>query len=125
MPAINPVELDQLFGEALNSGNLEALLDLYEQDASFNTEPWQEVHGREAIRQALLGFLEMNPTISLDPKTLAQTNDVALCTARWHLAGTGPDGPLEMDGQSVEVTRRQSDGSWLFIIDNPFGLGWG
>ena len=68
MLAINPVELDQLFGEALNSGNREALLDLYEQDASFNPEPGQEVHGREAIRQALLGFLEMNPTISLDPQ---------------------------------------------------------
>jgi hypothetical protein len=26
-----------------------------------------------------------------------------------------------MNGQSVEVTRRQSDGSWLFAIDMPFG----
>ncbi len=33
MPAMNPVELDQLFGEALNLGNIEALLALYEPEA--------------------------------------------------------------------------------------------
>ena len=124
MPAMNPVELDQLFGEALNSGNLEGLAALYESDASFNPEPGQEVHGKEAIRRALEGFLAMNPSITLNTKVLAQTADVTLCTADWHLTGTGPDGPLELNGQSVEVARKQSDGSWLFIIDNPFGLGW-
>ncbi len=124
MPAMKPVELDQMFGEALNSGNLEALLALYEPDASFNPEPGQEVHGKEAIRQALEGILAMNPRITLETKTLAQTSDVALCTANWHVTRNGPDGPMELSGQSVEVARKQSDGSWLFIIDNPLGLGW-
>ena len=124
MPAMKPVELDQLFGEALSSGNLEALLALYEPDASFNPEPGQEVHGKADIRQALEGFLAMKPKITMETKTLAQTADVALCTARWQINGNGPDGPIELSGQSVEVARKQSDGSWLFIIDNPFGLGW-
>ena len=124
MPAMNPVELDQLFGEALNSGNLDGLLALYEPDASFNPEPGQEIHGKEAIQQALEGFLAMNPNITLNTKVLAQTADLALCTANWRLTGTGPDGPVELNGQSVEVARKQSDGSWLFTIDNPFGLGW-
>ena len=34
MPAMNPGDLDRLFGEALNSGNIEALLALYEVNAS-------------------------------------------------------------------------------------------
>lgn len=25
-------------------------------------------------------------------------------------------------GQSVEVARRQADGTWLFVIDTPWGL---
>ncbi len=124
MPAMKPVELDQMFGQALTSGNLEALLALYEPDATFNPEPGQEVRGKEGIRQALEGFLAMNPRITMETKTLAETADVALCTAKWQLTGTGPDGPMELSGQSVEVVRKQSDGSWLFIIDNPFGLGW-
>ena len=34
MPAMNPVELDQLFGEALNTGNLQGLLALYKQECT-------------------------------------------------------------------------------------------
>ncbi len=50
----------------------------------------ERVHdGKEAIRQALEGFLAMKPNITLDTKTLAQTAEVALCTAKWHLTGTG------------------------------------
>ena len=124
MPAMNPTELDQQFSEALNSGDLEALIALYEPNASFTPEPGEEVHGGEAIREALTGFLAMKPNLTLENKTLAQTNDIALCTANWHLTGTGPEGPIDMSGQSVEVARKQADGSWLFIIDNPLGLEW-
>ena len=72
--------------QALDSGNIEALLALYEPEASFNPEPGEEIHGKEAIRQALEGFLAMKPNITLDTKTLAQTAEVALCTAKWHLS---------------------------------------
>jgi ketosteroid isomerase-like protein len=37
---------------------------------------------------------------------------------------TGPDGkPATMTGESVEVVRRQPDGSWRAVIDLPFGAG--
>jgi ketosteroid isomerase-like protein len=36
---------------------------------------------------------------------------------------TGQDGkPASMNGQSVEVVRRQPDGRWLFAVDFPFGI---
>ena len=35
---------------------------------------------------------------------------------------TTPDGsPLEMEGTYADVLRRQNDGTWKFIIDNPRG----
>jgi len=43
--------------------------------------------------------------------------------AKWQLGMTGPDGkPAQMQGQSVEIVRRQADGHWLFVIDLPFGV---
>jgi ketosteroid isomerase-like protein len=45
-----------------------------------------------------------------------------LATDRW-LEGTGADGkPMKIEGQSAEVARRQPDRTWLFVIDNPYGL---
>jgi uncharacterized protein (TIGR02246 family) len=125
MPAHKPEELDQLFAQAFNSGDVDALVALYEPEASFNPEPGQVVTGTQAIREALGNFLAMNPKLTLETKNLNQTNDIALTSANWHLTATGPDGnPVDMRGQSVELSRRQPDGTWRFVIDNPFGLGW-
>ncbi len=125
MPAHQPEELDQLFAQAFNSGDVDALVALYEPEASFNPEPGQVVTGTQAIREALGNFLAMNPKLTLETKNLNQTNDIALTSANWHLTATGPDGnPVDMRGQSVEVSRHQPDGTWRFVIDNPFGLGW-
>jgi ketosteroid isomerase-like protein len=50
--------------------------------------------------------------------------DIALSIATWTLKGTGPDGkPIQMEGTTTDVLRRQADGRWLFVIDNPWGQG--
>ena len=125
MPANNPEELDQLFAQALNAGDLDALVALYEPAGCLNSEPGQIAAGTEGIREALSGFLSINPHITIEVKNLNLAGDLALTTGKWHMTGTAPDGsPIDMNGQSVEVARQQPDGTWRFVIDNPFGLGW-
>jgi ketosteroid isomerase-like protein len=35
--------------------------------------------------------------------------------------GTDPDGnPVSLSGLAAVVHRRQADGFWLYVIDNPF-----
>jgi len=126
MTARTPEDLDRLFAEALNAGKLDALVALYEPQAALTPMPDTVVNGTAAIREALAAFLAGKPTISLTPRLVAQSGDVAVVSAKWDLAVTGPDGkPANMTGQSVEVVRRQSDGSWLFAIDLPFGVEGG
>jgi len=123
MPARKPEELDRLFATAMNAGDLDALVALYEPEAIIVPTPGQTAAGTAAIREALSAFVAMKPAVTLTARTLAQAGDIALISARWELAGTGPDGaPVRMAGQSAEVARRQPDGSWLFVIDNPWGL---
>jgi uncharacterized protein (TIGR02246 family) len=125
MPARSPEVLDRLFSEALNAGDIDALVELYEPQATLTPEPGKVVVGIKAIREALGAFLAAKPTITLMSKILAQTGDLALLTAKWELSGTGPDGsPVKMSGQSAAVCRRQPNGNWLFVIDTPWGLEW-
>jgi ketosteroid isomerase-like protein len=36
---------------------------------------------------------------------------------------TGPDGErILQDGTATDVMRRQSDGTWRYVIDNPGGI---
>ena len=123
MHARDPQELDRLFAQALNAGDLDALVALYEPQAALTPEPGKTAVGHAAIRGALAQFVAGKPRIEMSPRVIAQAGDLALVTARWKLAMTGPDGnPAEVAGQSLEVMRRQADGRWLFAIDEPFGV---
>jgi uncharacterized protein (TIGR02246 family) len=124
MAARKPDELDRLFAQALNAGNLDALLALYEPNAALAPQPGQMVTGTQSIREALQAFIAMKPTLKmLETKTILQTSEIALNSAKWELSGTGPDGaPVTMTGQSAEVARRQGDGTWRLVIDSPWGL---
>ena len=123
MAARSPEELDRLFAGALNTGNIDALMELYEPQASLMPTPGKMVAGAEAIREALAGFIVGKPKMSLSPRVVSRTGDLALLTSKWELTMIGPDGkPMQMAGQSIEVARRGSDGNWRFAIDLPFGV---
>jgi uncharacterized protein (TIGR02246 family) len=122
MHAHRPEDLDRLFAAALNSGDLDALMALYEPQATLTSSPGRTVTGKPAIRDALSGFVAGRPRMSIAPRVMAETGDLALVSAEWSLDMTGADGkPAHISGQSVEVARRQPDGRCLFAIDEPFG----
>lgn len=126
MAARDAVDLDRLFEQALNAGDIDALVALYEPNAALMPAPGKVVVGAAAIREALAGFLAAKPTITTSGKLVAQTGDIALLANRWTLAMTGPDGkPTTMNGNAVEVARRQPAGHWLFAMDMPFGMDAG
>ena len=125
MPARTPEELGQLLMQALNAGDVDGVVQLYEAESVLHPSPGQIVRGTSAIRQAIAGFAAINPTMTLTAKSLGQVDDIALTTARWELKGTGPNGePVELAAQSVEVARRQTDGTWRYLIDSPWGQQW-
>ena len=121
MPARKPEECDTLLGEALNRGDLETAVALYEPNAAFVQEPGKVVTGHAAIREAMKGFLAIKPKFTIDVSAV-QNGDLAVLRSKWKVNGTGPDGkPVSMSGNGIEVVRRQPDGTWLFVIDNPAG----
>lgn len=123
MPARKPEECDLLLVEALGKGDLEAALALYEPNASFVLDSGQVVTGLGAIREVMQGFLALKPKFTMEVKAVQNGDEnIALLRGQWCLDGTGPDGkPMTMSGNSTEVVRRQPDGTWKFIIDNPRG----
>lgn len=122
MAAQRPAEIHEAFTTAFNAGDAAALLALYEPDASLAPAPGEVVTGLEAIGEVLAGFLALKGRMSIETVRVIESGDVALLHGAWILSGTGSDGrAIEMAGRNTEVVRRQADGSWLFVVDNPFG----
>jgi uncharacterized protein (TIGR02246 family) len=121
LPANQPQDLHTEFANALNAGNLDALVSLYEDDASLIAGPTGVAQGVAAIREALSEFLAMKPHIDLHTVSVLQgASDLALLEGRWTLRGTGADGsPVAMAGATREVARRHADGTWLYVLDDP------
>ena len=123
MAARNPRDVHTLTAAGVNAGDLDAILELYEAEAKMVPEAGKDpVMGPAAIRELFQGFLALNPTITVDTAGVIESGDLALLYSKWHLTGTGPDGePVEVSGNGIEVVRRQSDGSWRYVIDDPSG----
>ena len=70
----------------------------------------------------MAAFTAMNGTLELEVTRVLEADDLALVVGVWSFSGTGPDGePVTLAGHNADVLRRQSDGSWRFVIDNPWG----
>src|SRR5262245_55244751 len=109
MTAQSPEEIHRAFTTAFNAGDIAALLDLYEPDASIAPAPGEIVTGLDAIREALSGFLALKGQMSIETLRVIPSGDVALLHGVWLLTGTGADGsPLELAGHNAEIVRRQA-----------------
>jgi uncharacterized protein (TIGR02246 family) len=110
------------FSELVGEGRLDALLKLYEEDATFVPEPGRTVSGRESIRRELERLVAMGPRMSGSVERVLQAGDTALVAYRWRMEASAPDGtPIRREGLSADVLRRRPDGSWGVIIDDPYG----
>lgn len=124
MPGQNPLDTVNKLIEAINRGDLNAAVALYEPQATLVAEPGKLAKGTDSIRTALQGFIALRPTLKGETHQVIEGGNLALFCSKWSLKGTAPDGkPVEMGGTSSDVLRQQADGSWLIVIDNPWGTG--
>jgi uncharacterized protein (TIGR02246 family) len=117
-----PEQVLKAIVDGINTRNFDTLMPLYEPEAAFATKPGNLARGLSGVREALAGFIAMKGTLDLKVTRVLEASDLALVTTVWSFTGTGPDGePVKLAAKSADVLRRQADGSWRFVIDNPWG----
>ncbi|MEE9170424.1 MAG: nuclear transport factor 2 family protein [bacterium] len=124
MSAQTPGEAHLLWTQFLLAGDLEGQVSLYEPDALMVEvpQPGPIVRGHAAIREGLNKLHALKPQFELKILNALKCGDITILYSRWIMTGTDPDGnDVSMTGLTSDVVRRQPDGSWLFVIDNPVG----
>ncbi len=110
-PAAEPEDLGRLFLDRACAGDVEGVVALYEPEAVLASAAGELSVGTAAIRRAYEALLASRPQFSGDVRPALRCGDLALTSTRF----TG--------GATAEVARRQPDGTWLWIADQPNVVG--
>ena len=107
------------WSQAAASGNMDAVLGYFADDAVLIGDSHPPVRGRDALRSYLdesskiPGF-----KISWEPIEAEVSGDMGYLIERTQVTMNGPDGqPVTQNLQAVTIWRKQPDGSWKNVVD--------
>lgn len=108
--AATPEDLTRLFVERSNEGDAAGVAELYEEQAVMAYPPGNMTVGRDAIRALWEKVLANAPHFEQEtPLPTLISGDIALTSTP----------PRDGAGARAQVIRRQSDGTWLRLLDQP------
>ncbi|WP_026239392.1 YybH family protein [Parafrankia discariae] len=107
---MRPEDITRLFVERSNAGDATGVAALYEENAVLAYPPGGRTVGREAIRKLWAAVLAGGPRFEPEqPLPTLVSGDIALTSTP----------PRDGAGARAQVVRRQPDGSWLRLLDQP------
>ena len=103
--------------------DLEKAISLYDDNAVFVQEPGKPAINRTGKHSpgTQTDFQAIKPELKVEVMQFVEADDVAFFTLKWEIKGTSADGgEIFLSSYDGNVVKRQPDGSWKTIIDNPF-----
>jgi len=105
--AYDPQDLERLLVAREHQGDVDGMAALYEPHAVLDAGGGELKHGREAIRRHLAALIAAGQKFQMSEQRPALIcGDLAITSTRL------PDGTV-----TAEVARRQTDGTWRWVID--------
>ena len=118
MRANTPEEICRLFRHYMADGDVDAVVGLYDPEVVFLNRQGESVQGQQALRTELAPFAAARAAFDFDIKQVIRAGDIALMHTQWQVSSPEP-----IAVYAIEVARRQPDGSWRWLIGDPFTVG--
>jgi ketosteroid isomerase-like protein len=108
--------------ERFNSGQISAMMDLYDPEAVLIADDGRTITDRAEIAAVLERDLRLGLPLKANARHVFVTDDIAEIVLDWSIDGAGPDGEhVHVAGSATDVARRGADGLWRNLIDNRRG----
>jgi len=117
-----PEDWPAVFTQYLNDGDLNAVMDLYDDDAYSVDLSGKLIVGRENIKESVAGLIQAKARLQGHVVRAITVGDISQLYTDFNGTTTDAYGyAVESTFKAIEVLRRQPDGSWLLIIGDPNG----
>jgi ketosteroid isomerase-like protein len=108
--------------ERFNSGEVSAMMALYEPEAVMIAKDGRTVTDHAEIAALLERDIKYGLPLKAKARHVFVAGDIAQIVLDWSIDGTGPDGEqVHLGGSASDVARRGADGLWRYVIDNALG----
>ena len=108
--------------KAFEDKDIDGIMACYEPKAVVVFEPETPISDVNVLREMFTGMSMANPLFTYSGHEVFITGNIATHIAPWEMTATSPDGTeIRQSGLSIAVLRKQEDGKWLMVLDNPHG----
>ena len=112
-------EVHAVLRDAFNCGDIDALVAIYEDDATLLVPPGgRSPHGHDEIRAMMAPVLAARPHMSGTVDKTLVGDGWALTHVRWEITSDGGNA-TPLAGRGTVVSRRRLDGTWGIVLDDP------
>lgn len=118
--ALEPADCDRLLLRAIEAGDLDAAMAIYEPDAVMLKPSGEPMAGLAAIRENFARLVDRRPSFAVEEVRVMRSGDGSLALTALRVVTRFADGQTSQSN-SIEVVRRQPDGSWRIVLDDPIG----
>ncbi len=117
-----PEQAVEIVDRAFDAGDIETILNFYEENAVVVTEPGKTARGKDELRSFFEQVLASRQTARQIKSYVLESDGIALFLSRWTLVR--PDSVSDSQTRrfiATTVFRKQPSGEWKAVIDNSFG----
>nr|WP_232727235.1 DUF4440 domain-containing protein [Flavobacterium sp. 1] len=103
------------------NGNLKGALSCFDKDAIYIERDGEEIIGIDNIEKSMEHLCTWKPKITGSNYKVTIVENLAIWVDKYSLKAIMPDGnPVEMNGVTSCMMKKNNEGIWLWLVDNPF-----
>jgi ketosteroid isomerase-like protein len=122
MPSLTAAETVAHVITLRQAGKFDEAVAFYAEDVAFVAQPGTVLRGREQARLVLEQMSKAFQRFAIVRRETVEVGDLALHQSSWvGWTSAETDAPSDAQGATADVMRRDADGVWRFIVDNPWG----
>ncbi|KFK93163.1 MULTISPECIES: DUF4440 domain-containing protein [unclassified Serratia (in: enterobacteria)] len=109
------------FGQAMAARDVEAIAQFFDEKGILVKQDGTLAKGRDEIKQGFREILaDKNMRVQSVPgsSNTVQNGDIILRSGRWQLVDM--NGKVQEEWFASEVFRKNAQGKWVYLIDNPY-----
>jgi ketosteroid isomerase-like protein len=116
-----PADLLALLGRLMEARDLDAIIAIHEDEAAMVKWGGGVARGEDAIRQVYVDFFATDPVLKVQALQIVEAGNTAIILGDYTMDYTNANGKIiSVEGKFGDMVRQQRDGSWLYLLDNPF-----